>query len=140
MTLNALIRRTSKLLIVSLGVGTLLLATPGPAQSQVNRDAIRSLGLSRSQMQEMRGVILGYQSELEDILTSEQQQQLEDLQEEMQGSSATGNRPDLFSELNLSDDQASQLEILQADMVADLGEILSEEQLERAQELGFPGL
>lgn len=140
MTLNASIRRTSKLLIVSLGVGILLLATPGPAQSQVNREAIRSLGLSRSQMQEMRGVMQGYQSELEDILTSEQQQQLDDLQEEMQGSSATGNRPDLFSELNLSDDQASQLEILQVDMAADLGEILSDEQLERAQELGFPGL
>ncbi|MEO1145373.1 MAG: hypothetical protein AAFY26_07230 [Cyanobacteria bacterium J06638_22] len=128
------------MLIVSLGVGILLLATPGPAQSQVNREAIRSLGLSRSQMQEMRGVMQGYQSELEDILTSEQQQQLDDLQEEMQGSSATGNRPDLFSELNLSDDQASQLEILQVDMAADLGEILSDEQLERAQELGFPGL
>ncbi len=118
----------------------MLLSIPGPAQSQVNREAMRSLNLSWSQMREMRGVMQGYQSELEDILTPEQQQQLEDLQAEMRDQPTTDSRPDLVSELALSEDQASQLETLQEGMAEDLGEILSEEQLEQAQELGLPGL
>lgn len=139
MVLQSLMRTTSRLLLVSVGVGGLLLSTPNPAQSQVDREVIRSLNLSRSQMQQLRGVMQGYQSELGDILTSEQQQQLEDLKAEVQsGSSDAPSDP--FTELDLSADQASELETLQADMAADLEDILSTEQLEQAEELGFPGL
>lgn len=139
---KALVRTTSKVLLVGVGVGTLLIATPRLALSQpagVNREMIQSLNLSRSQMQQLRGVMQGYQSELDDILTSEQQQQLEDLQAEMQNESSE-DRPDLFAELDISADQASDLEALQADMAADLEDILSPEQFEQAQELGLPGL
>ncbi|MEM1293179.1 MAG: hypothetical protein AAGH67_17085 [Cyanobacteria bacterium P01_H01_bin.162] len=51
-------RTTSKVLLVSVGVGALLITTPRLAVSQsagANREAIRSLNLSRSQMQELRG-------------------------------------------------------------------------------------
>ncbi|MEL6764725.1 MAG: hypothetical protein AAFO87_13940 [Cyanobacteria bacterium J06607_6] len=136
-------RTTSKVLLISVGVGALLIATPRLAMSQsagANREAIRSLNLSRSQMQELRGVMQGYQSELEDILTSEQQQQLADLKEEMQDESATDDRPDLVTELDLSSDQASQLDSLQTDMTAAVQGILSAEQFEEAQDLGLLGL
>ncbi|MEM6433170.1 MAG: hypothetical protein AAF773_04815, partial [Cyanobacteria bacterium P01_D01_bin.115] len=105
-----------------------------------NREAIRSLNLSRSQMQELRGVMQGYQSELEDILTSEQQQQLADLKEDMQDESATDDPPDLVTELDLSADQASQLDSLQVDMTDAVQGILSAEQFEEAQDLGLLGL
>ncbi|MEM1293178.1 MAG: hypothetical protein AAGH67_17080 [Cyanobacteria bacterium P01_H01_bin.162] len=82
----------------------------------------------------------GYQSELEDILTSEQQQQLADLKEDMQDESATDDRPDLVAELDLSADQASQLDSLQVDMTAAVQGILSAEQFEEAQDLGLLGL
>ncbi|MEL6400252.1 MAG: hypothetical protein AAFR26_14465 [Cyanobacteria bacterium J06626_4] len=140
---EALMRTTSKVLLISVGVGALLIATPRLAMSQsagANREAIRSLNLSRSQMQELRGVMQGYQSELEDILTSEQQQQLADLKEEMQDESATDDRPDLVTELDLSSDQASQLDSLQTDMTAAVQGILSAEQFEEAQDLGLLGL
>ena len=140
---KALMRTTSKVLLVSVGVGALLIATPRLAMSQsagANREAIRSLNLSRSQMQELRGVMQGYQSELEDILTSEQQQQLADLKEDMQDESATDDRPDLVAELDLSADQASQLDSLQVDMTAAVQGILSAEQFEEAQDLGLLGL
>ena len=140
---KALMRTTSKVLLVSVGVGALLIATPRLAVSQsagANREAIRSLNLSRSQMQELRGVMQGYQSELEDILTSEQQQQLADLKEDMQDESATDDRPDLVTELDLSADQASQLDSLQVDMTAAVQGILSAEQFEEAQDLGLLGL
>lgn len=140
---KALMRTTSKVLLVSVGVGALLITTPRLAVSQsagANREAIRSLNLSRSQMQELRGVMQGYQSELEDILTSEQQQQLADLKEDMQDESATDDRPDLVAELDLSADQASQLDSLQVDMTAAVQGILSAEQFEEAQDLGLLGL
>ena len=140
---KALMRTTSKVLLVSVGVGALLIATPRLAVSQsagANREAIRSLNLGRSQMQELRGVMQGYQSELEDILTSEQQQQLADLKEDMQDESATDDRPDLVTELDLSADQASQLDSLQVDMTAAVQGILSAEQFEEAQDLGLLGL
>ena len=133
-------RTASRLLLLSVGVGGLLLSTPGIAQSQVNRETVRSLNLSRPQMQQLRGLMQGYKSELEDILTSEQQQQLEDLQAAVQDGAAADARPDLLTELNLSTDQASELTALQADIAAELTDILSAEQLEQAQELGFPGL
>lgn len=139
MVLQSLMRTTSRLLLVSVGVGGLLLSTPGPAQSQVDREAIRSLNLSRSQMQQLRGVMQGYQSELDDILTSEQEQQLEDLKAEVQSGSSEAPS-NLFAELDLTADQASELEALQTDMAADLADILSAEQLEQAEELGFLGL
>jgi hypothetical protein len=140
MTLKALMRMTSRLLLVSVGVGGLLISTPSPAQSQVNREAIRSLNLSRSQMRQMRGVMQGYQSELGEILTPEQQRQLEDLQAERQNQPTPASPPDLAAELNLSVEQASQLETLRTSMGEDLRAILSEEQIGQAQELGLPGL
>lgn len=139
---TALMRTTSKVLLVGLGVGALLIATPRLARSQsagVNREAMRSLNLSRSQMQQLRGVMQGYQSELGSILTADQEEQLEDLKAEVQSGSADVPS-DLFAELDLSADQASELATLQTDMATELSGILSAEQLEQAREMGFPGL
>ena len=141
MVLQSLMRTTSRLLLVGVGVGGLLLSTPSPAQSQVSRDAIRSLNLSRSQMREMRGIMQGYQSELNEILTADQQQRLEELKADREGQSTSdGSHPDLLAELDLTEDQAAQLSTLQADLAADFESLLSADQLEQAQELGFPGL
>ncbi len=137
------IPKISKLLLIGLAVGGLLISTPRLAQGQpagVNRQALRSLNLSRSQMQQMRGVMQGYQSELEDILTSDQLEQLQDLQASRQEQPTEGGRPDLAAELDLSADQVSQLEILGGSMTTELQEILSADQLEQLQDLGLPGL
>ncbi|MGF1570487.1 MAG: hypothetical protein ACFCVD_20835 [Nodosilinea sp.] len=143
MTLNVLMRTTSRLLLVSIGVGALLVTTPRLALGQpagVNREAIQSLNLSRSQMRQMRSVMQGYQSSLEDILTSAQKQQLEDLQAAQRDQPTSDSPPDLIAQLNLSADQQSELETLQVSMAEDLRGILSPEQFEQAQELGLPGL
>lgn len=141
--LKALMRSPFRWLLVGVGVGSLLLSAPKIAQGQsagANREAVRALNLSRSQMREMRSVMQGYQSELKDILTSEQLEQFEALQAERREEPTADTAVDLAAELDLSEDQASQLETLQAGIAEDFQEILSAEQLQQAQELGFPGL
>ncbi|MBE9141462.1 hypothetical protein IQ254_30455 [Nodosilinea sp. LEGE 07088] len=144
MTLKVVIRTASRLLLVSIGVGTLLITTPPLALGQPagapNREAIRSLNLSRSQMRQLRSIVQGYQSSLEGILTSSQRQQLEDLQAAQLDQPASDSPPDLVAQLNLSADQQSQLETIQASMAEELKTVLSPEQFEQAQQLGFPGL
>ncbi|MEM6835592.1 MAG: hypothetical protein AAF609_01955 [Cyanobacteria bacterium P01_C01_bin.120] len=143
MPVRNVIPKVSRLLLIGLGAGALLISTPRLAQSQtagINRQAMRELNLSFSQMQQMRGVMQSYQSELEEILTSEQLEQLEALKAEQQEQPSVDARPDLAVELDLSTEQASQLDALQEDMTAELQEILSDEQLEQMQELGLTGL
>lgn len=139
--MNFNMRSLPKWLLIGLGVGALVLGTPQLARSQssrVNREAVRALNLSRSQMREMRSVMQSYQSDIQNILTSEQIEQLEDLQEQARDQ---GDAPvDLAAELNLTTDQATQLEALQTDMASEFQEILSAEQLRQAQDMGLPGL
>ncbi|MGD1854663.1 MAG: hypothetical protein ACFB2W_10455 [Leptolyngbyaceae cyanobacterium] len=143
MILKTFMRVPFKWLLVGMGIGTLLLSVPQVAQSQTsgaNREAVRALNLSRSQIREMRSVMQSYQSELNDILTSEQLEQFEALQAERREEPTANTSVDLASELNLKDDQASQLTTLQEGIAEDFQEILSAAQLQQAQELGFPGL
>ena len=84
--MNFNVRSLPKWLLVGLGVGALLLGTPQLARSQssrVNREAVRALNLSRSQMREMRSVMQSYQSDIQNILTSEQLEQLEELTDKL---------------------------------------------------------
>ena len=135
------VRSLSKWLLIGMGVGALLVSAPQVARGQsVNREAIRELNLSRSQMRELCNVMRSYQSEMQGILTAEQLEQLEDLQAERKESPDTDESVDLAAELNLSEEQTSQFEALQEDIAAEFQTILSAEQLEQAEELGLPGL
>jgi Spy/CpxP family protein refolding chaperone len=138
------IRATSKLLIIGLSISAMVLVTPQLAMGQPagapSREALRSLNLSRSQMRQLRGVMQNYQSSFNNILTSSQKQQLEDLQAEQGNQAGAGNPDDLINQLNLTEAQSSQLATLQENMAGELQGILTPEQLQQAQEIGFPGL
>jgi Spy/CpxP family protein refolding chaperone len=138
MTPNVMIRTTSRLLLVGVGISALLLGNPELALGQPagGREAIRSLNLSRAQQQQLRGVMQDYQSSLEDILTREQRSQLQDLQ--AQGN--MGDPADIAAELNLNQGQANQFAALQDEMADELTAILTPTQIQQAREIGLPGL
>ncbi|WP_017296830.1 hypothetical protein [Nodosilinea nodulosa] len=141
---KAAIRATSKLLMVGLSISAMVLVAPQMAHGQPAgappREALRSLNLSRSQMRQLRGVMQNYQSSLNGILTASQKQQLEDLQAQQRNQSGAGNPADLISQLDLTEAQSSQLASLQENMAQELRGILTSEQLQQAQRIGFPGL
>lgn len=138
------IRATSKLLIVSLSISAMVLVAPQLAMGQPagapSREALRSLNLSRAQMRQLRGVMQNYQSSFDNVLTSSQKQRLEDLQAEQGNQAGAGNPADLINQLNLTEAQSTQLATLQENMAGELQGILTPEQLQQAQEIGFPGL
>ncbi len=138
MTPNVMIRTTSRLLLVGVGVSALVLGNPEFALGQPagGREAIRSLNLSRAQQQQLRGVMQDYQSSLEDILTREQRSQLRDLQAE----GNLGDPADIAAELNLNQGQANQFAALQDEMADELTAILTPTQIQQAREIGLPGL
>jgi len=144
MTPTVLIRTTYRLLLVSVSVSALLIVNAplaiGQPAGAPSREAIRALNLSRSQMQQLRGVMQRYQASVEDILNRDQREQLETLQAQQRRQPSSNTRPNLVAQLNLSRDQANRIDDLEARMAEDLRAILTPSQLQQAQQLGLPGL
>ncbi|MEM9005341.1 MAG: hypothetical protein AAGE59_17685 [Cyanobacteria bacterium P01_F01_bin.86] len=123
---------------------SLLLITSTPiaqAQSTIDPGAIRrELGLNRSQMRQLRDIMQDYQAELEDILTPEQLEEMQDLREASQqdGTIAESERPsgeDIIAELDLNEDQVEQLEQTRESLKQDLETVLTPEQIEKLEEM-----
>lgn len=146
MVLKLAIDKTTQLLFVALGIGTVLVGTPQLAQAQsispAAREAIVELDLSFSQMMQLRDVMGGYNTALEEILTPDQMDLMTTLREEQQAAAeddvAASEPPeDLWAELDLTEDQAAEVAVVKSGMVADFEAVLTPEQLEEATEMGF---
>lgn len=131
-------RRLFNLLLIgtlALGIGSFNIQ---PAAAQLNRSTFlktaRELDLSRSQMRKVARIMRGFQSDMKDILTSEQ---LELLQSERQQRSQT-QREELREALDLTDTQSEQLASARQEMVAKLEGVLTPNQVTgMIQRLGF---
>ena len=133
---------TRKGIVNALLVGTLTVGFGSfylqPATAQMDRSSFRELAeeldLSRSQMREVGGIMRNLNSEIEDILTADQLDLLKSAREQQQAQD-----PEEFQELrealNLTDTQSEQLTVVREEMVDDLGEVLTPDQLERIVEV-----
>ncbi|MGK7890162.1 MAG: hypothetical protein AB4042_12575 [Leptolyngbyaceae cyanobacterium] len=139
------IQFTPKQIISPLVIGTMILGigsfTVQPATAQVSRQAMREMAeemdLSRSQMRQLAGVMRGFRSEVEDILTSEQLELLQAEREEMQSQMQpqAHNAQALTEELDLTEEQAKQIVEAREAMVNELQDILNPEQIESILEM-----
>lgn len=146
MTLKPQLNPMVRIGLIMAGTSLLLVAptqlvhaqSPQVVQAQSKGDPAtikRELGLSRSQMRQLRGMMQDYQAELEDILTPEQLEEMQSLREAaQQGSSVSAE--DALAELDLSEDQATQLEQTRASLRQDLAGVLTPAQLEKLEEMG----
>ena len=145
------IQLTRKRIVNTLLIGTLALGigslTLQPAIAQLSRSTFREmareLNLSRSQTHEMASIMRSFNSELEEILTPEQFDLLQSVQEQRQSQSQlqpqsqpqTQDLEDLQGALNLTETQSAQLAVARETMVVELQEILAPYQLERIMEM-----
>lgn len=125
-------------------IGTLILGIGSinmrPAIAQMSRSEFRDLAqeldLSRSQMRSVAGTMRGFKSDVEDILTPEQLDLLQAAQDQSQGEEQQAQDPqDVQNALNLTDAQSTQIETAREDMVTELQEFLTPEQIEQIVEL-----
>lgn len=121
-------------LLVALGIGSLSIQ---PAAAQVSRSAFREtaeeLGLSRSQMREVGGIMRSLNSEVEDILTTEQFELIKAAREEQNQDPQA-----LQEDLNLTDSQAEQLALARRETVVELRQVLTPTQLQGIMDMaGF---
>ncbi|MBE7386150.1 MAG: hypothetical protein F6J95_032770 [Leptolyngbya sp. SIO1E4] len=141
MNINAIMPRAIQILFVSAGVGALLIGSPQLVQAQPGNApaALRELDLSISQMRQLRSIMQDYQADLEEILTPEQLETLQDLREAQQDTQAPDRNTaeDLFAELDLSEAQTDQLETVQASMTQELQGVLTPEQFEQLEDTEF---
>lgn len=136
--------RLTRLALIGIGIGTVLVASPQLAQAQSSnpRAVMRELGLSRSQGRQLRSIMQGYQADLEDILTAEQFEELQDLREaQRNGQGDAISQEDIAAELELTDSQVEQLGEARESLDEELAGVLSPEQLEQLEEMaGFQSL
>ncbi|MEO0925780.1 MAG: hypothetical protein AAFY63_07905 [Cyanobacteria bacterium J06643_13] len=121
--------------VITLAIGSFHIQ---PAAAQFNRSSFREtareLNLSRSQMQEIAGIMRNFKSEIEEILTPEQFELLQSARKQQQSQTQTQEPYQLQETLNLTDTQSTQLVALRKEMVVDLQEILTPYQVERIME------
>lgn len=136
------IQRTRKRIVSTLLIGTLSLGIGSvsvqPATAQLTRSAFREtareLNLSRSQMQEVAGIMRGFSSEIEGILTPEQLEILQSAREEQQSEPQAQTTQEVQAALTLTDTQATQLATAREEMTAGLQAVLTPEQIEGLME------
>lgn len=107
-------------------------------QAQAKNDPAtikRELGLNRSQMRQLRGVMQDFRSALEDTLTPAQLEEMQNLREAAQTNSPVSTK-DALAELDLTEDQTEQLEQTRASLRQDLAGVLTPEQLEKLEAMG----
>ena len=140
------IQLTRKRIVNTFLIGAMTLAIGSihvqPAEAQLSRSAFREmareLNLSRSQMQDVAGIMRSYSSDIQEILTPEQFELLQSAREQRQSQTQTQDPQDLQDALNLTDTQSAQIATERAEMVAELQEILTPDQIERMMEItGF---
>lgn len=142
MNIKAILRQAIRVGLVTVGTGVLLLPSAQLVQAQPDPAAVRrELDLNMSQMRQLRNIMQDYQAELEDILTPEQLEEMQDLREaaRQEGAASESNQPsreDIIAELDLSDDQIEQLTEVRESMEEDLEDVLSPQQLEKLEEMG----
>lgn len=139
------IQFTRKQIIRSLAIGTMVLGIGSfnvqPAAPQVAPSVIRQmaeeLDLSRTQMRQLAGIMRGFRSEIEDILTSEQIELLQSAREEMQSQTQpqVHNVQKLKEELDLTEEQTEQLAEVRNEIVDELQGVLTPEQVESILEM-----
>ena len=137
------IQFTQKRIINTLLVGTLALGIGSlniqPAAAQVDRSAFREmareLNLSRSQMRETADIMQDFKADIEGILTPEQLEVLQVVREQQQSQTQTQDPQEFQEALNLTDTQSAQITTARTEMVADLQEILTPEQIEGLMEM-----
>ena len=142
------IRLTRNVLRNTLLIGALAVSIGSiyaqPAAAQMNRSNFRELAdeldLSRSQMREIGGIMRGFNAELQEILTDEQYEVLQAAQAEQ--ADAEDRDPEaLKASLNLTEEQSRQIASARTEVVTDLQEVLTPEQIERMMEIaGFDQL
>ncbi|MEB3213238.1 MAG: hypothetical protein VKL39_17945 [Leptolyngbyaceae bacterium] len=136
---------TRKQIIKPLAIGTMILGIGSfnlqPAAAQVDRNAMREmaeeLDLSRSQMRQLAGVMRSFRSEIEDILTSEQLELLQAAREELQSQTQAQiqNAQELKEALDLTEEQTEQLAEARRELVDELQNVLTSEQIESLLEM-----
>ena len=127
-------------IINTLLIGTMALAIGSfhiqPAAAQLDRSTFREvaqeLNLSQSQMREVAGIMRGFNSELQEILTPEQLERMQLAQEQQ---SQTHDTQEIKEALNLTDTQVAQLAAAREDMVVDLEGVLEPYQVEGIMEM-----
>ena len=122
---------TRKGIVNALLVGTLALGIGSfaqPASAQLDRGSFRELAseldLSRSQMREVGGIMRSLNSDVKDILTSDQFELLKSSRED-----ESDDPQEMWESLDLTDTQAEQLAVVRRDTVVELREILTPDQL-----------
>ncbi|MEL7356707.1 MAG: hypothetical protein AAFN40_09105 [Cyanobacteria bacterium J06560_6] len=137
------IQLTRKRIVNTLLIGTLALGigslTIQPATAQLSRSAFREtareLNLSRSQMQDVAGIMRGFSSEIQEIFTPEQLELLQSAREQQQSQTPAQDPQELREALNLTDTQSAQLAVVREEMVVDLQSVLKPYQLEGIMEM-----
>ena len=137
------IQLTQKRIVNTLLMGTLALGLGSfhiqPASAQLSRSAFREiaeeLDLSRSQTREVAGVMRNFNSEIEEILTSDQFDLLQSTREQQQSQTQTQDPQELREAINLTDTQSAQLAAAREEMVVGLQEVLTPDQVERIIEM-----
>ena len=136
------IQHTREKIVKALLIGTVTLTTGTfnlqPATAQFNRSTFREtsreLNLSRSQMREVAGILRSFNSEIKDILTPEQFEELKSAKEQQQSNPQGHNLQNLHEELNLTDTQSADLFKARKVMTLELQEVLAPEQIEKIME------
>lgn len=137
------IQLTRKRIVNTLLIGTLALGigslTIQPATAQLSRSAFREaakeLNLSRSQMQDVAGIMRGFSSEIQEVFTPEQLELLQSAREQQQSQTPAQAPQELREALNLTDTQSAQLAVVREEMVVELQSVLEPYQLEGIMEL-----
>lgn len=137
------IQLTRKRIVNTLLIGTLALGigslTIQPATAQLSRSAFREtareLNLSRSQMQDVAGIVRGFSSEIQEIFTPEQLELLQSAREQQQSQTPAQDPQELREALNLTDTQSAQLAVVREEMVVELQSVLEPYQLEGIMEM-----
>ncbi|MEL6493355.1 MAG: hypothetical protein AAFV85_06405 [Cyanobacteria bacterium J06634_6] len=137
------IQLTRKRIVNTLLIGTLALGigslTIQPATAQLSRSAFREaakeLNLSRSQMQDVAGIMRGFSSEIQEVFTPEQLELLQSAREQQQSQTPAQDPQELREALNLTDTQSAQLAVVREEMVVELQSVLEPYQLEGIMEL-----
>ncbi|MEO1743936.1 MAG: hypothetical protein AAFR99_19240 [Cyanobacteria bacterium J06629_9] len=137
------IQLTRKRIVNTLLIGTLALGigslTIQPATAQLSRSAFREaakeLNLSRSQMQDVAGIMRGFSSEIQEVFTPEQLELLQSAREQQQSQTPAQDPQELREALNLTDTQSAQLAVVREEMVVELQSVLEPYQLEGIMEM-----
>ncbi|MEM9541621.1 MAG: P pilus assembly/Cpx signaling pathway, periplasmic inhibitor/zinc-resistance associated protein [Cyanobacteria bacterium P01_E01_bin.42] len=116
--------------IASLSLATALPASAQRAEGGKRPDLAAALGLSETQQTQLEELRAEMRSEMDDVLTAEQKAALENARSE-------GQRPGrgAMRSLNLTQAQRQQMRSLREDFQDDLEDILTDEQVQRLQEM-----